>query len=129
MAVDMSTAVYPGFPTDVQAQWMALMTVSEGTSIITDTVYHDRFTHVSELNRFGAWITMKDNVAVVSGRKKLKGAPVMSTDIRASASLILAGLAAQDRTDISRIYHIDRGYERIEEKFRKLGADILRESE
>jgi UDP-N-acetylglucosamine 1-carboxyvinyltransferase len=129
MAVDMSTAVYPGFPTDVQAQWMALMTVSEGTSIITDTVYHDRFTHVSELSRFGAWITMKDNVAVVSGRKKLKGAPVMSTDIRASASLILAGLAAQDRTDISRIYHIDRGYERIEEKFRKLGADILRESE
>ncbi len=128
-SIDMTTAVYPGFPTDVQAQWMALMTVSEGTSIITDTVYHDRFTHVSELSRFGAWIIMKDNVAVVSGRKTLKGAPVMSTDIRASASLILAGLAAQDRTDISRIYHIDRGYERIEEKLKGLGADIRRESE
>ena len=128
-SIDMTTAVYPGFPTDVQAQWMALMTVSDGTSIITDTVYHDRFTHVSELSRFGAWITMKDNVAVVSGRKRLKGAPVMSTDIRASASLILAGLAAQDRTDISRIYHIDRGYERIEEKLKGLGADIRRESE
>jgi UDP-N-acetylglucosamine 1-carboxyvinyltransferase len=128
-SIDMTTAVYPGFPTDVQAQWMALMTVSDGTSIITDTVYHDRFTHVSELSRFGAWIIMKDNVAVVSGRKTLKGAPVMSTDIRASASLILAGLAAQDRTDISRIYHIDRGYERIEEKLKGLGADIRRESE
>jgi len=127
--VDMATAVYPGFPTDVQAQWMALMSITEGTSIITDTVYHDRFTHVSELGRLGAKITMKDNVAVVTGQKELTGAPVMSTDIRASASLILAGLAANGRTDISRVYHIDRGYERIEEKLKGLGADIRRESE
>ncbi|MFQ6608717.1 MAG: UDP-N-acetylglucosamine 1-carboxyvinyltransferase [Fidelibacterota bacterium] len=127
--VDVSTAVYPGFPTDVQAQWMALMSIAEGTSIITDTVYHDRFTHVAELGRLGARVSLTDNVAVVAGRKVLKGAPVMSTDIRASASLILAGLAANGRTDISRVYHIDRGYERIEEKLKGLGADIRRESE
>lgn len=128
-AVSMKTAIYPGFPTDVQAQWVALMSLAKGDSTITDTVYLDRFTHIAELNRLGADITLHQNVADVKGREQLKGAHVMSTDIRASASLILAGLAAEGRTDISRVYHIDRGYERIEEKFQSLGADIIRERE
>ncbi|MCH7731231.1 MAG: UDP-N-acetylglucosamine 1-carboxyvinyltransferase [Candidatus Marinimicrobia bacterium] len=123
------TGVYPGFPTDLQAQWMALMALAKGTSLITDTIYHDRFTHIAELNRLGAKITLDQNTATVTGQSKLKGAPVMSTDIRASASLILAALAAKGRTDISRVYHIDRGYEKIEEKFKRLGADIWREKE
>ncbi|RMF07799.1 MAG: UDP-N-acetylglucosamine 1-carboxyvinyltransferase [Candidatus Neomarinimicrobiota bacterium] len=127
--VNMSTAVYPGFPTDLQAQWIALMALAEGTSIITDTIYHDRFSHVPELQRLGANITLEKNVAVVIGQQELIGAPVMSTDIRASASLILGGLAARGRTEISRVYHIDRGYEKIEEKFRTLGASIERVSE
>ncbi|NOZ73910.1 MAG: UDP-N-acetylglucosamine 1-carboxyvinyltransferase [FCB group bacterium] len=124
--VNITTAVYPGFPTDLQAQWVALMALANGTSIITDTIYQDRFSHIPELSRLGARITLEKNVAVVMGRDQLIGAPVMSTDIRASASLILAGLAAQGTTEISRIYHIDRGYERIEEKFRTLGASIQR---
>ena len=128
-AVSMTTAIYPGFPTDVQAQWMALMSMAEGDSSITDTVYLDRFTHIAELNRLGADITLHQNVAEVRGREQLKGAHVMSTDIRASASLILAGLAAEGRTEISRVYHIDRGYERIEEKFQSLGGKIERARE
>ena len=127
--VSMETAVYPGFPTDVQAQWMALMSLADGNSTITDSIYNDRFTHIAELSRLGAEIILKHNVAEVKGKERLLGAPVMSTDIRASASLILAGLAAEGRTEISRVYHIDRGYEKIEEKFQFLGAEISRESE
>lgn len=125
--VNVSTEVYPGFPTDLQAQWIALMSIAPGVSRITETIYPDRFTHVAELMRLGADIRMSDSKAFVTGVPGLKGAPVMSTDIRASASLILAGLAAEGRTDVSRIYHIDRGYYRIEEKFSKLGAEISRE--
>ena len=127
-SVDMTTDVFPGFATDLQAQWVALMSVANGSSIITDTVYHDRFSHVPELNRFGANIKVEKNTAFVRGVKNLVGAPVMSTDIRASASLIIAGLAAKGKTEISRVYHIDRGYEKIEEKFRSIGAKIHRES-
>lgn len=124
--VNVTTAVYSGFPTDMQAQWMALMSRAGGTSIITDTIYFDRFTHVPELSRLGANITIKENVATVIGRKHLTGAKVMSTDLRASASLILAGLAAEGTTEVLRVYHIDRGYEKIEVKLRGLGADITR---
>jgi len=127
--VDVTTAVYPGFPTDMQAQWMALMSVADGSSVITDTIFLDRFTHVAELQRLGARIRMEGNSAHVTGVEKLQGAPVMSTDLRASACLILAGLAAEGRTDVSRVYHIDRGYERIEERLKLLGADIWREEE
>ena len=126
--VDMTTAVYPGFPTDLQAQWVALMSLAKGSSMITDAVYHDRFSHVPELNRFGANIKVENNTAFVRGVDELVGAPVMSTDIRASASLIVAGLAAKGRTEVSRVYHIDRGYEQIEEKFRSLGANIWRKN-
>ena len=125
-AVNVSTAVYPGFPTDMQAQWMALMSVAEGTSVITDTIYLDRFAHVPELARLGANIHLDANVATVHGVAELQGATVMSTDLRASASLILAGLVAKGRTDVLRIYHIDRGYEAIEKKLQALGADIRR---
>lgn len=127
--VNVKTNVFPGFPTDLQAQWIALMCNASGKSIITDTVYHDRFSHVPELNRLGADITLHENVATINGGKTLKGAHVMSTDIRASASLILGGLMAEGKTEVSRIYHIDRGYERIENKFNALGAEIHRESE
>lgn len=127
-SVDMTTAVYPGFPTDLQAQWVALMALANGSSMITDTVYHDRFSHVPELNRFGANIKVDNNTAFIRGVDELVGAPVMSTDIRASASLIVAGLAAKGKTEVSRVYHIDRGYEQIEEKFRSLGAHIWREN-
>lgn len=125
-SVSISTAVYPGFPTDMQAQWMALMCVADKTSVITDTVYLDRFAHVPELLRLGANITLDGNVAAVTGVKKLTGATVMSTDLRASASLILAGLVAEGKTEVLRIYHIDRGYESIEKKLQSLGADIQR---
>tara|TARA_A100001011_G_scaffold65288_1_gene66252 strand:- start:5692 stop:6948 length:1257 start_codon:yes stop_codon:yes gene_type:complete len=126
--VDMTTAVYPGFATDLQAQWVALMTIAAGSSVITDTVYHDRFSHIPELNRFGANIRVDNNTAFVRGVEELVGAPVMSTDIRASAALIIAGLFAKGKTTVSRIYHIDRGYEKIEDKFRLLGANIFREN-
>ena len=128
-AVDVTTTVYPGFPTDLQAQWIAMMSLADGTAVVTDTIYRDRFAHIPELNRMGANIKLKKNVVLVYGQDNLKGAPVMSTDIRASASLILAGLAAKGRTDISRVYHIDRGYEKIENKFRSIGADITRKTE
>jgi UDP-N-acetylglucosamine 1-carboxyvinyltransferase len=126
-AVDMMTDVHPGFPTDLQAQWIALMSVASGSSIITDTIYHDRFSHVPELVRLGANISMENHVAIVRGVDKLQGAQVMSTDIRASASLVIAALIAEGQSTISRVYHIDRGYEKIEEKFKSLGADIQRE--
>jgi len=126
-AVDMMTDVHPSFPTDLQAQWIALMSVASGTSVITDTIYHDRFSHVPELVRLGANISMENNVAIVRGVNKLRGAQVMSTDIRASASLVIAALMAEGRSTISRVYHIDRGYEKIEEKFKSMGADIQRE--
>ena len=127
--VDMTTDVHPGFPTDLQAQWVALMAVANGSSHVTDMIYHDRFAHVPELIRLGADITLNKNMALVRGPKKLKGAQVMSTDIRASASLLIAALLAEGESEISRIYHIDRGYEKIEEKFKLLGADIRRENE
>ncbi len=127
--VDVTTAVYPGFPTDMQAQWIALMSRAEGSSVITDTIYPDRFTHVPELIRLGANIVLKNNSAFVKGVSRLKGAPVMSTDLRASASLVLAALAAEGRSDVHRVYHIDRGYEHIEKKLQKLGADIVREDD
>jgi UDP-N-acetylglucosamine 1-carboxyvinyltransferase len=124
--VDVTTAIYPGFPTDMQAQWMTLMSLSSGSSMITDTVYHDRFNHIPELQRLGADIRLNENSAVVRGVPRLRGAKVMSTDLRASASLILAGLAAEGETEVLRIYHIDRGYESIETKLNLLGARIER---
>lgn len=127
--VNITTSVYPGFPTDLQAQWMALMCVANGSSMITDTIYHDRFTHLAELQRFGSDISLDQNVALVKGVPSLSGAPVMSTDLRASASLIIAGLVAKGRTDVSRVYHLDRGYERIEEKIQALQGTIWRDKE
>lgn len=125
--VDITTSPHPGFPTDLQAQFMALMTVAEGTSVITETVFENRFMHVQELVRLNADITPKTRVAVVRGRPQgLKAAPVMATDLRASACLVLAGLAAAGETVVSRIYHLDRGYERLEEKLMRLGARIER---
>jgi len=123
---NMVTDIYPGFPTDLQAQWMALMCVSKGVAHITDNIYIDRFTHVAELIRLGAKIELEKNIAKVTGVNSLSAAEVMSTDIRASASLVLSGLIAKGNTKISRVYHIDRGYEKIEEKFKKLNANINR---
>ena len=124
--VDVVTDVYPGYPTDLQAQWIALMSVANGVSHVTDTIYNDRFTHVSELVRLGASIRMDSNIAIINGVDKLKGAEVMSTDIRASASLIIAAMSASKTTVLSRIYHIDRGYEQIENKLSLIGAKIKR---
>lgn len=128
-AVDIRTMVFPGFPTDMQAQFMALMTTATGTSRISETVFENRFMHVCELQRMGADIQIDGHSAIVRGTPQLTGAPVMATDLRASASLVLAGLAAENTTEISRIYHLDRGYERIEEKLAGLGARIWREQE
>lgn len=125
-SVDLTTLPYPGFPTDLQAQMMALMTVSTGISVIRETVFENRFMHVNELMRMGADIVIDNNQAIVSGVERLRGAPVMATDLRASASLVLAGLVAEGKTELSRVYHIDRGYERIEEKLFRLGANIRR---
>lgn len=125
-SVDVITWPYPGFPTDLQAQMMALLTVGEGRSLITETVFENRFMHVQELARLGANIHIRGNTAAVTGVAFLSGAPVMATDLRASVSLLLAGLAAQGQTEVSRVYHLDRGYERIEEKLSQLGADIRR---
>ena len=125
-AIDISTAPYPAFPTDMQAQFMAMNTVAEGTGTITETIFENRFMHVQELLRMGAKIALKGNTAICTGVEHLQGAPTMATDLRASASLVLAGLAAVGETSINRIYHIDRGYERIEEKLTQLGARIHR---
>ncbi len=127
-AVDIHTRPHPGFPTDLQAQFMAMMTLAEGTSVIHESIFENRFMHVQELARMGADIRLDGNTAVVTGVPRISGAPVMATDLRASASLVLAGLAAGGETTVSRVYHIDRGYERIEEKLGKLGADITRHS-
>ncbi len=127
-SIDITTLPYPGFPTDLQAQMMALMSVANGLSVITETVFENRFMHVSELMRMGADILIHGNSAMVKGIPKLKGAPVMATDLRASASLILAGLAAEGKTELSRVYHIDRGYQEIEKKFSAIGANIKRVS-
>ncbi len=128
-SVNVTTAPYPGFATDMQAQFMALMTVADGSSVITETIYADRFSHVAELRRLGADIRLDRNVAVVNGVKGLSGTKVMATDLRASAALILAGLVAAGETQVSRVYHIDRGYEAIERKLSGLGASIRREKE
>jgi UDP-N-acetylglucosamine 1-carboxyvinyltransferase len=125
-SVDIKTQPYPGFPTDMQAQFMVLMSIAEGTSTISETIFENRFIHVSELQRMGADIEVDGNVAIVKGVGHLSGAQVMATDLRASASLILAGLVADGTTEISRVYHLDRGYEGIEKKFAGLGADIQR---
>lgn len=125
-AADVTTQPYPGFPTDLQAQLMAVLAVAEGTSIVTETIYENRFMHVGELRRMGADITVTGSSAVVKGVPRLTGAEVKSSDIRASAALVIAGLAAQGVTEVTGLHHLDRGYERLEEKLRSLGADIYR---
>ena len=125
-ATSLTTGPYPSFPTDMQAQFVSLNSIAKGNSTVTETVFENRFMHVQEIARMGGNITLKGNTAVIEGIDKLKGAPVMATDLRASASLVLAGLVAEGDTTIDRIYHIDRGYERIEEKLKILGADIER---
>jgi UDP-N-acetylglucosamine 1-carboxyvinyltransferase len=127
--VDVVTLPYPGFPTDMQAQIMALMTLAEGSGVIKETIFENRFMHVPELSRMGANIKLSGNSAVVRGVDGLKGAPVMASDLRASASLVIAGLAAEGRTEVSRIYHLDRGYERMEEKLQGVGATVERVAE
>jgi UDP-N-acetylglucosamine 1-carboxyvinyltransferase len=126
-SLDIRTQTYPGFPTDMQAQFMVLMSIAAGQSIITETIFENRFIHVSELKRLGADIVVSGETAVIRGRASLSGAPVMATDLRASASLVLAGLVAAGVTEINRVYHLDRGYERIEAKLQLLGASIWRE--
>jgi UDP-N-acetylglucosamine 1-carboxyvinyltransferase len=125
-SVDVKTLPYPGFPTDMQAQFMVLMSVARGFSIISETIFENRFIHVSELKRMGADIKISGNIAMITGIPTLSGAPVMATDLRASASLILAGLVAQNTTEVNRVYHLDRGYDAIEKKFDRLGAAIKR---
>jgi len=125
---NVSTSIFPGFPTDMQAQWTTFMSLADGVSTVCDTIYFDRFKHVPELVRLGANILVNENIAMIKGVKELSGAKVMSTDLRASASLVLAGLAAKGTTEVLRVYHLDRGYQRIEEKLSSLGADIVRVS-
>ena len=125
-AVDITTAPFPGFPTDLQAQFMALMTRARGVSRIKETIFENRFMHVQELARLGARIKLEGDTAIVSGVKRLRGAPVMATDLRASVSLVIAGLAAEGETIVNRVYHLDRGFERLEEKLGACGADIAR---
>ncbi|MCK5121902.1 MAG: UDP-N-acetylglucosamine 1-carboxyvinyltransferase, partial [Methylococcales bacterium] len=125
-AVSVRTAPYPAFPTDMQAQFTAMNTIAEGVGIITETVFENRFMHVQEMQRMGANIQLESNTAICTGIKQLTGAPVMATDLRASASLVLAGLVAKGDTLVDRIYHIDRGYDHIEEKLSQLGATIRR---
>jgi UDP-N-acetylglucosamine 1-carboxyvinyltransferase len=125
-SVDIKTQPHPGFPTDMQAQFMALMALGDGTSVISETVFENRFMHVCELQRLGAEIVIDGHVATVKGVESLCGAPVMATDLRASASLVIAGLASDNTTEVARIYHLDRGYEKLEEKLKGLGADIER---
>jgi UDP-N-acetylglucosamine 1-carboxyvinyltransferase len=126
VATDVETAPFPGFPTDLQAQFMALMATAEGTSHIQETIFENRFMHVPELARMGADIKIDGDVAVIRGVERLKGAPVMATDLRASSSLVLAGLSAEGETIVNRVYHLDRGFERLEEKLSAVGADIER---
>jgi UDP-N-acetylglucosamine 1-carboxyvinyltransferase len=125
-AVNLTTAPYPAFPTDMQAQFAALNTVAEGVGVITETIFENRFMHLNELQRLGADIRVEGNTAIIRGVERMTGAPIMATDLRASASLVLAGLVAHGETVVDRIYHIDRGYENIEEKLGTLGAKIRR---
>ena len=125
-SVDIHTAPYPAFPTDMQAQFCALNAVAEGTGSITETVFENRFMHVQELQRMGANMRVEGNTVLIKGVPQLKAAPVMATDLRASAGLVLAGLVAKGDTEVQRIYHIDRGYERIEEKLQQIGGTIRR---
>lgn len=125
-SITLTTAPYPGFATDMQAQFMAMLCVAEGSSVLTETIFENRFMHVPELNRMGAHIETKGRTAIVHGVKKLTGAPVMATDLRASMSLVMAGLVAEGETEVSRLYHLDRGYERLEEKLQLVGADVER---
>jgi UDP-N-acetylglucosamine 1-carboxyvinyltransferase len=127
-SVDIKTMPYPGFPTDLQAQMMVLLSIGNGLGVVTETVFENRFMHVAELIRLGANIVIQGGAAIVKGVPALKGAPVMATDLRASACLVLAGLVAEGKTELSRIYHLDRGYQRMEEKFSALGAKIRRVS-
>jgi UDP-N-acetylglucosamine 1-carboxyvinyltransferase len=127
--LSISTAPYPAFPTDMQAQFMAMLTLAQGTSLLTETIFENRYMHVPELGRMGADIEVRGRAAVVRGVERLHGAPVMATDLRASMSLILAGLAADGETQVGRVYHLDRGYERLEEKLQAVGADIERSSD
>jgi len=128
-SVDITTAPFPGFPTDLQAQFMALMATADGTSQIKETIFENRFMHVPELLRMGADIRVEGDMAIVRGVERLKGAPVMATDLRASVSLVLAGLAAEGETIVNRVYHLDRGFDRLEDKLSGVGADIERQSE
>jgi UDP-N-acetylglucosamine 1-carboxyvinyltransferase len=127
--VKVSTAPFPGFPTDLQAQLMALMIQAQGCSEITETIFENRFMHVQELARFGARISLNGETATIDGIAKLRGAPVMATDLRASVSLVIAGLAAEGETMVNRVYHLDRGFERLEEKLSACGASIQRISD
>ncbi len=127
--IEIVTSPYPGFPTDMQAQFIAMLSVAEGTSLIKETIFENRFLHAAELARMGADIKVKESVAVVRGVKELKGAYLMATDLRASASLVIAGLMAKGETVVSRIYHLERGYERVDEKLSLLGAEVKREKE
>ena len=124
--VDISTAPFPGFPTDLQAQFMALMTRAKGESRITETIFENRFMHVQELARLGARIRLEGDTAIVEGVEHLQGAPVMATDLRASVSLVIAALAAEGETMVNRVYHLDRGFEALEQKLGACGADIER---
>ena len=128
-STDVTTHAYPGFPTDLQAQWMALMTRAEGLSIITERIFSDRWMHVPELERLGAQLRRQNTAVVVRGTRELSGAPVMASDLRASAALVMAGLVARGTTEVHRVYHIDRGYEAIEERLQGIGAAIRREAE
>jgi UDP-N-acetylglucosamine 1-carboxyvinyltransferase len=128
-SVDVKTQPYPGFPTDMQAQFMVLMSLARGLSVISETIFENRFIHVCELQRMGADIRIQENAAIIQGVESLSGAPVMATDLRASASLILAGLAAEGVTQVSRVYHLDRGYEGLDKKLSNLGANIRRVKE
>ena len=125
---DITTQPYPGFPTDLQAQFMALLSLAEGNSVVIEKIFPDRFMHVAELNRMAANLRKEGQVVIVAGAKKLIAAQVMASDLRASAALVLAGLAAEGTTTVNRVYHIDRGYERIEERLNPLGAKIIREN-
>jgi len=124
--VSITTDVYPGFPTDLQAQWATVMTQANGTSVITDTVYTDRFSYVPELKRLGADLHIQKNSVHVKGKTKLSGTSVMSTDLRASVSLVMAAMVAEETSEVLRVYHLDRGYEQLENKFNKVGGNITR---
>ena len=127
--LEVTTMPYPGFPTDMQAQMCTLMSITPGISVVTEKIYPNRFMHISEMARLGADVSLESNTAIIKGVKQLSGAPVMASDLRASAALVLAGLVAEGETEVNRIYHVDRGYERIDHKLRQLGAKIERISE